>query len=191
MSGKAHLCALSNKVRRTVWWPTPLGVFPLNNAKHILSLPSLLLSLSAETEMHKTSIFISSLDFRRLLPLLRLHSFIICKWHYPASKQGQTKVKRAGQCCDECAAAKGSCQYQGAVRYHGDMWNSTGCEFCTCSRGQVLCQRAECGRVECPQVSPKGKKCLLKLRGKAGPILKICGCKVKIPKHFLRPQLLF
>uniref|UniRef100_A0A3Q4HVK7 Fraser extracellular matrix complex subunit 1 n=1 Tax=Neolamprologus brichardi TaxID=32507 RepID=A0A3Q4HVK7_NEOBR len=67
--------------------------------------------------------------------------------------KGQTKVKRAGQCCDECAAAKGSCQYQGAVRYHGDMWNSTGCEFCTCSRGQVLCQRAECGRVECPQGS--------------------------------------
>uniref|UniRef100_A0AAX7USN5 Fraser extracellular matrix complex subunit 1 n=1 Tax=Astatotilapia calliptera TaxID=8154 RepID=A0AAX7USN5_ASTCA len=67
--------------------------------------------------------------------------------------KGQTKVKRAGQCCDECAAAKGSCQYQGAVRYHGDMWNSTGCEFCTCSRGQVLCQRAECGRVECPQVN--------------------------------------
>lgn len=92
-------------------------------------------------------------------------------------------MKRAGQCCDECAAAKGSCQYQGAVRYHGDMWNSTGCEFCTCSRGQVLCQRAECGRVECPQVSPKGKKkCSLKPRGKTGPILKICGCKVKIKR---------
>ncbi|XP_071779938.2 extracellular matrix organizing protein FRAS1 [Centroberyx gerrardi] len=65
--------------------------------------------------------------------------------------KGRTKVKRAGQCCDECAAAKGSCLYEGAVRYHGDMWNGTGCEFCTCDRGQVLCQRAECGRVECPQ----------------------------------------
>ncbi|KAM3867993.1 extracellular matrix organizing protein FRAS1 [Diretmus argenteus] len=65
--------------------------------------------------------------------------------------KGQTKVKRAGQCCDECAAAKGSCLYEGMVRYHGDMWNGTGCEFCTCDRGQVLCQRAECGRVECPQ----------------------------------------
>uniref|UniRef100_A0AAX7TTD3 VWFC domain-containing protein n=1 Tax=Astatotilapia calliptera TaxID=8154 RepID=A0AAX7TTD3_ASTCA len=78
--------------------------------------------------------------------------------------KGQTKVKRAGQCCDECAAAKGSCQYQGAVRYHGDMWNSTGCEFCTCSRGQVLCQRAECGRVECPQGSE-----LVNLPGKCCP----------------------
>lgn len=49
--------------------------------------------------------------------------------------------------------AKGSCLYQGAARYHGDIWNGTGCEFCACSRGQVLCQRAECARLECPQVS--------------------------------------
>lgn len=62
-------------------------------------------------------------------------------------------MRRAGQCCDECTAAKGSCLYEGAVRYSGDMWNSTGCEFCTCNRGQVVCQRAECGRVECQQVS--------------------------------------
>ncbi|KAG7467854.1 extracellular matrix FRAS1, partial [Solea senegalensis] len=68
-------------------------------------------------------------------------------------EKGQTKVKRAGQCCDECAAAKGSCLYEGTVRYHGDMWSGTGCEFCSCVRGQVLCQGAECGRVECPQGS--------------------------------------
>ncbi|KAM7391087.1 hypothetical protein PAMP_021803 [Pampus punctatissimus] len=77
---------------------------------------------------------------------------------------GQTKVKRAGRCCDECAAAKGSCLYEGMVRYHGDMWNGTGCEFCTCDRGQVLCQRAECGRVECPQGSE-----LVHLQGKCCP----------------------
>uniref|UniRef100_A0A8P4K7M3 Fraser extracellular matrix complex subunit 1 n=1 Tax=Dicentrarchus labrax TaxID=13489 RepID=A0A8P4K7M3_DICLA len=71
---------------------------------------------------------------------------------------------RAGQCCDECAAAKGSCLYEGAVRYHGDMWNGTGCEFCACNRGQVLCQRAECGRVECPQGSE-----LIHLPGKCCP----------------------
>ncbi|XP_061586644.1 extracellular matrix protein FRAS1 isoform X2 [Cololabis saira] len=78
--------------------------------------------------------------------------------------KGQTKVKRAGQCCDECAPAKGSCLYQDTVRYHGDMWNGTGCEFCTCSRGQVLCRRAECGRVECPQDSE-----LVDLPGKCCP----------------------
>ncbi|XP_036955362.1 extracellular matrix protein FRAS1 isoform X2 [Acanthopagrus latus] len=78
--------------------------------------------------------------------------------------KGQTKVKRAGQCCDECTAAKGSCLYEGAVRYSGDMWNSTGCEFCTCNRGQVVCQRAECGRVECQQGSE-----LIHLPGKCCP----------------------
>ncbi|XP_017560623.2 extracellular matrix protein FRAS1 [Pygocentrus nattereri] len=65
--------------------------------------------------------------------------------------KGQMKVKRPGQCCDECVSTKGSCLYEGAVRYHGDMWNGTGCEFCTCERGQVLCQRAECARLECPR----------------------------------------
>ncbi|TNN43423.1 Extracellular matrix protein FRAS1 [Liparis tanakae] len=65
--------------------------------------------------------------------------------------QGQTKVKRAGECCGECAAAAGSCAYEGATRYHGDMWNTTGCQFCSCNRGQVVCHRAECGRVACPQ----------------------------------------
>lgn len=71
--------------------------------------------------------------------------------------QGHTKVKRPGECCDQCAAAKGSCLHEGSVHYHGDMWNSTGCDFCTCSRGQVLCQKAECAQVECPQVSSKQK----------------------------------
>uniref|UniRef100_A0A3Q2YTJ4 VWFC domain-containing protein n=1 Tax=Hippocampus comes TaxID=109280 RepID=A0A3Q2YTJ4_HIPCM len=66
---------------------------------------------------------------------------------------GETKVRRAGQCCDECAAARGSCLYQGIVRYHGDMWNASGCEFCMCSRGQVLCHKAECARLRCPQVN--------------------------------------
>lgn len=66
--------------------------------------------------------------------------------------QGQMKVKRPGECCEECVSTKGSCLYEGAVRYHADMWNGTGCEFCTCERGQVLCQSAECARLECSQV---------------------------------------
>uniref|UniRef100_A0A8D0CH89 Fraser extracellular matrix complex subunit 1 n=1 Tax=Scleropages formosus TaxID=113540 RepID=A0A8D0CH89_SCLFO len=63
--------------------------------------------------------------------------------------KGQVKVKRAGQCCEDCVSSKGSCQYEGTVRYHGDMWNSTSCEFCLCERGQVLCQKAECSILEC------------------------------------------
>ncbi|CAB1414147.1 unnamed protein product [Pleuronectes platessa] len=77
--------------------------------------------------------------------------------------KGQTKVKRAGQCCDECAAAKGSCRYEGVVRYHEDTWSESDCGFCTCSRGQVICRGAECSRLECPQgselVRPDGKCC--------------------------------
>ncbi|CAB1319258.1 unnamed protein product, partial [Coregonus sp. 'balchen'] len=42
--------------------------------------------------------------------------------------QGQTKVKRAGQCCDECVAAKGSCLYELTVRYHGCDEHCEGCQ---------------------------------------------------------------
>ncbi|XP_023814674.1 extracellular matrix protein FRAS1 isoform X2 [Oryzias latipes] len=65
--------------------------------------------------------------------------------------KGEAKVRRDGRCCEECVPATGSCLYQDAVRYHGDMWNVTGCQFCTCNQGQVVCRTAECGRVECPQ----------------------------------------
>uniref|UniRef100_A0A3P9GZH8 Fraser extracellular matrix complex subunit 1 n=1 Tax=Oryzias latipes TaxID=8090 RepID=A0A3P9GZH8_ORYLA len=65
--------------------------------------------------------------------------------------KGEAKVRRVGRCCEECVPAKGGCLYQDAVRYHGDMWNVTGCQFCTCNQGQVVCRTAECGRVECPQ----------------------------------------
>ncbi|KAM9823010.1 extracellular matrix organizing protein FRAS1 [Syngnathus typhle] len=79
--------------------------------------------------------------------------------------KGQTKVRRAGQCCEECAAARESCLYRGLVRYHGDMWNDDdgGCEFCTCTRAQVVCHKAECARLRCPQgsepVRPPGTCC--------------------------------
>ncbi|XP_061880359.1 extracellular matrix organizing protein FRAS1-like [Entelurus aequoreus] len=68
-------------------------------------------------------------------------------------EKGQSKMRRAEQCCEECAATRGRCRHQGLLRYHGDTWNAAGCEFCSCSRGQVLCRKAECGRVDCPQGS--------------------------------------
>ncbi|CAN9512669.1 unnamed protein product [Ophioblennius macclurei] len=78
--------------------------------------------------------------------------------------KGQIRVQQAGRCCEDCVAAKGSCLYQDVVRYHGDLWNSTNCEFCTCTRGQVVCHRTQCEQVECPQgsqlVSLPGKCCL-------------------------------
>ena len=50
-------------------------------------------------------------------------------------------------------ATRGSCLYDGTLRYHGDMWNGTGCEYCSCERGQVVCRNAECGRLTCQQVN--------------------------------------
>ncbi|XP_048099370.1 extracellular matrix protein FRAS1 [Alosa alosa] len=96
-----------------------------------------------------------------------------------ACAKGETKVKRPGQCCEECAGAKGTCLYEGAVRYHGDMWNGTGCEFCLCERGQVLCQRADCGRVE---TCPPGED-LVHLPGKCCP-----ECKAKLSSCVYTPQ---
>ncbi|XP_078258376.1 extracellular matrix organizing protein FRAS1 isoform X5 [Rhinoraja longicauda] len=64
-------------------------------------------------------------------------------------EKGLNKVKRFGRCCEECVSGKGHCQYEGVIRYHGEMWKRTGCEFCMCERGQVLCQLAQCARVEC------------------------------------------
>uniref|UniRef100_A0A3B4AGL3 VWFC domain-containing protein n=1 Tax=Periophthalmus magnuspinnatus TaxID=409849 RepID=A0A3B4AGL3_9GOBI len=76
-------------------------------------------------------------------------------------QKGQTGVRRLNQCCEECVWPKGSCLYEGTVRYHGDMWN--GSTFCSCNRGQVLCQRADCEQVHCPQgselVFEEGKCC--------------------------------
>ncbi|CAJ1069789.1 extracellular matrix protein FRAS1 [Xyrichtys novacula] len=68
-------------------------------------------------------------------------------------ERGQYKVQREGRCCEECVPFKGSCLYEGVVHYHGDMWNTTGCEFCTCNHAQVVCQEVECARVTCPQGS--------------------------------------
>ncbi|KAJ3603631.1 hypothetical protein NHX12_028376, partial [Muraenolepis orangiensis] len=77
--------------------------------------------------------------------------------------QGESKALRAGRCCGDCVASRGSCLYEGTLRYHGDMWNGTGCEFCSCERGQVVCRNAECGRLTCLQghevVHLEGKCC--------------------------------
>ncbi|XP_059502142.1 extracellular matrix protein FRAS1 isoform X3 [Stegostoma tigrinum] len=64
-------------------------------------------------------------------------------------EKGLNKIRRPGHCCEECVSGKGSCLYEGVTRYHGEMWSVTDCEFCMCERGQVICQTAECARVEC------------------------------------------
>ncbi|XP_053317651.1 extracellular matrix organizing protein FRAS1 [Spea bombifrons] len=69
---------------------------------------------------------------------------------YPLTcDKGQTKIRRPGQCCEECVSSKGSCMVEDLVRYHGELWNGTNCDFCMCDRGKVLCQKAQCAKVEC------------------------------------------
>lgn len=61
-------------------------------------------------------------------------------------------MQRPGKCCEECLPSRGNCLYDGTPRYHGEMWNSTHCDFCVCDEGQVTCQVAECAKVECAKV---------------------------------------
>ncbi|XP_074849859.1 extracellular matrix organizing protein FRAS1 isoform X2 [Carettochelys insculpta] len=67
----------------------------------------------------------------------------------PTCEKDQDKVQRPGKCCEECVSSEGSCLYEGTIRYHSEMWNSTRCEFCMCVGGQVSCRKGECAKVEC------------------------------------------
>ncbi|XP_075060088.1 extracellular matrix organizing protein FRAS1 [Mixophyes fleayi] len=66
-----------------------------------------------------------------------------------ACDKGQTKVRHPGQCCEECVSPKGSCMVGGSVRYHGELWNGSHCDFCLCDRGKVMCYPTQCSKVEC------------------------------------------
>uniref|UniRef100_A0A8C5X6E5 VWFC domain-containing protein n=1 Tax=Malurus cyaneus samueli TaxID=2593467 RepID=A0A8C5X6E5_9PASS len=63
--------------------------------------------------------------------------------------QGENKVRRPGKCCEECVPSKGSCLDGSTIRYHGEMWNSSHCDFCVCQEGQITCRGAECAKVDC------------------------------------------
>ena len=81
--------------------------------------------------------------------------------HYPSPPfsllpQGQRRARLQGQCCEDCVSPAGSCSHRGLVRYQDDMWKASACEFCMCDRGQVICQTAECAKVECARVRNAG-----------------------------------
>uniref|UniRef100_A0A8C4U634 VWFC domain-containing protein n=1 Tax=Falco tinnunculus TaxID=100819 RepID=A0A8C4U634_FALTI len=76
----------------------------------------------------------------------------------------EKKVQRPGKCCEECVSSKRNCLYDGTIRYHSEMWNSTQCDFCMCDEGHVTCQEAECAKVECAKSEE-----LIHLDGKCCP----------------------
>ncbi|OCT97312.1 hypothetical protein XELAEV_18009537mg [Xenopus laevis] len=111
---------------------------------------------------------------------------------YPVTcDKGQTKVKRAGKCCEQCLPSKGSCLYEGSMRYHGDLWNGSSCDFCLCDRGKVTCQKAQCAKVECswgkelvhldgkccPECKPSTSYCIYEERGSQNSDSDLSGIK--------------
>lgn len=55
-----------------------------------------------------------------------------------------------------------SCKSEVPVRYHGDVWNISACEFCLCENGQVQCHKAMCEPLICELV----RICLIILRNR-------------------------
>ncbi|XP_013927969.1 PREDICTED: extracellular matrix protein FRAS1-like [Thamnophis sirtalis] len=91
-------------------------------------------------------------------------------------RQGESKVRRPGRCCEECVLSKGSCVHNGTLKYHSDMWHDTDCNFCSCDGGRVACRKAKCAKVDCGQ----GEE-LSHLSGKCCPecILRGASCVYK------------
>ncbi|XP_033757808.1 extracellular matrix protein FRAS1-like [Pecten maximus] len=56
-----------------------------------------------------------------------------------------------------------ACVGEQPIRYHGDIWNVSSCEFCMCQNGQVQCHTAVCEHLRCTQdqvlVQSVGKCC--------------------------------
>ena len=47
----------------------------------------------------------------------------------------------------------GECSDVTPVRYSGDIWNVSDCEYCVCNQGTVQCHTAVCENIMCYQVS--------------------------------------
>lgn len=45
-----------------------------------------------------------------------------------------------------------ACTSETPIHYHGDIWNVTDCEFCTCRGGNVQCYTAVCEPAICLDV---------------------------------------
>ncbi|XP_076458587.1 LOW QUALITY PROTEIN: extracellular matrix organizing protein FRAS1-like [Babylonia areolata] len=80
----------------------------------------------------------------------------------PRCQQGEVAVTAAGRCCPTCVQRLGACHVK-PMRYHGDLWNISDCEFCMCQNGNVQCRTLACPNVQCGQgqvrVHSVGKCC--------------------------------
>ena len=62
------------------------------------------------------------------------------------------QITREGECCPECVPKTGVCSAKTPVRYSGDIWNISDCEYCVCNQGNVQCHTATCENIMCYQV---------------------------------------
>lgn len=46
----------------------------------------------------------------------------------------------------------GVCSGVDPVRYSGDLWNVSACEYCVCINGKVQCHKAACEKTVCLKV---------------------------------------
>nr|XP_039273813.1 extracellular matrix protein FRAS1-like [Styela clava] len=64
-------------------------------------------------------------------------------------RSGEVKVTRQEECCPDCVSSQAHCDYEGVRHYHGDLWNGTKCQMCSCNKGIVRCFELQCSEVTC------------------------------------------
>ncbi|KAL4240405.1 Extracellular matrix protein fras1 [Mactra antiquata] len=63
--------------------------------------------------------------------------------------KNEVLVTREGECCPECEPSQAICNTIEPIRYHGDIWNTSTCDYCTCNNGNVQCYTAMCENIVC------------------------------------------
>ncbi|XP_041364239.1 extracellular matrix organizing protein FRAS1-like [Gigantopelta aegis] len=67
----------------------------------------------------------------------------------PRCRRNEKQITRLGECCPECVLKESVCVDEHPIRYHGDIWNVSSCEYCMCKNSKVQCRRATCEYVRC------------------------------------------
>ncbi|XP_033117888.1 extracellular matrix protein FRAS1-like [Anneissia japonica] len=61
----------------------------------------------------------------------------------------ERKIVRDGECCADCVSTEDYCEYDQTIKYHGEVWNVSSCQYCICTRGNIDCYKTDCDRILC------------------------------------------
>ncbi|KAL5018410.1 hypothetical protein ScPMuIL_004132 [Solemya velum] len=64
-------------------------------------------------------------------------------------QQNERLITKEAECCPECVSDEAACSHEVPLRYSGDIWNISDCEFCVCNHGDVQCHTARCEHRQC------------------------------------------